>query len=250
VPESSDAVSAIELRGVSKTYTVRSDKSFKERLLHRRRSRVHARRFEALQPLDLVIVQGETVGLIGANGSGKSTLLKLVGGILRSDTGEALHRGRVAALLELGAGFHPDLTGRDNVYLNAAILGLSRQETREHFDEILEFSGIGDFIDVQVKFYSSGMYVRLAFAIAVHVEPQILLVDEVLAVGDEAFQQKCFARLRELQANGCTIVLVTHGLDSVVELCDRAIVLDRGCVVADGDPASSVATLRGILGTD
>ncbi|MER3387443.1 MAG: ABC transporter ATP-binding protein [Microcella pacifica] len=249
MPDTTDVPTAIELRGVSKTYTVRSDKSLKERLLHRRRSRVHARRFEALQPLDLVIGRGETVGLIGANGSGKSTLLKLVGGILRTDTGEALHRGRVAALLELGAGFHPDLTGRDNVYLNAAILGLSREETREHFDEIVEFAGIGDFIDVQVKFYSSGMYVRLAFAIAVHVEPDILLVDEVLAVGDEAFQKQCFARLRALQAGGCTIVLVTHGLASVIELCTRAIVLDHGRVVADTEPQEAVAVLRGILGT-
>ena len=153
---------------------------------------------------------GSTVGLIGPNGSGKTTLLKLIGGILQPTTGTVEHRGRLAALLELGAGFHPDLTGRENVYLNASILGLSRKQTDKYFDAIVDFSGIEQFIDTQVKFYSSGMYVRLAFAVAVHVDPDVLLVDEVLAVGDEPFQRKCMDRIRQFQHEGRTIVLVTH----------------------------------------
>ncbi len=159
-------------------------------------------------------------------------------------SGTVLTRGRMAALLELGAGFHPDLTGRENVYLNASILGLSRTETDRYFDAIVDFSGVEQFIDTQVKFYSSGMYVRLAFAVAVHVDPDILLVDEVLAVGDEPFQRKCMDRIRTFQNEGRTIVLVTHGLDQVADVCDRAVVLEHGRVKADGVPAEALQVLR------
>jgi ABC-2 type transport system ATP-binding protein len=234
----------VQVRGVSKRFVIRKEKSLKERLLNFGRSNLHKADFWALRDVDLEIRAGTTVGLIGPNGSGKSTLLKTIGGIIQPTTGEVLRRGRLAALLELGAGFHPDLTGRENVYLNAAILGLTREETDAHFDEIVEFSGIAAFIDTQVKFYSSGMYVRLAFAVAVHVNPDVLIVDEVLAVGDEPFQRKCIDRIRALQHAGKTIILVTHSLAQVGELCDRAVVLEKGRVVFDGEPALAIRRLR------
>ena len=188
---------------VSKRFTVRKDSSLKERVVTLGRAgRRHKHDFWALSDVDLDIHAGTTIGLIGHNGSGKSTLLKVLGGIIQPTTGEVQQRGRVAALLELGAGFHPDLTGRENVFLNASVLGLSREETEAQFDAILEFSGVADFIDTQVKFYSSGMYVRLAFAIAVHTDPDILLVDEVLAVGDERFQKKCLDKIAGVSGAG------------------------------------------------
>ncbi|WP_307844057.1 ABC transporter ATP-binding protein [Sanguibacter suaedae] len=208
------------------------------------RSNLHKEEFWALRNVDLEISSGTTIGLIGPNGSGKSTLLKMIGGILQPDSGTVRIRGRLAALLELGAGFHPDLTGRENVYLNASILGLSKQQIDKYFDAIVDFSGIEKFIDTQVKFYSSGMYVRLAFAVAVHVDPDILLVDEVLAVGDEPFQRKCLERIRQFQAEGRTIVMVTHGLDQVAEFCDRAVVLEHGNIVTDGTPREALRALR------
>jgi ABC-2 type transport system ATP-binding protein len=234
----------IRISGGSKRFVIRKDKSLKERIVNFGRSRRHREDFWALREIDLEIRAGSTVGLIGANGSGKSTLLKLIGGIIQPTTGSVERRGRLAALLELGAGFHPDLTGRDNVFLNASILGLSREQTEEYFDSIVEFSEIGEFIDTQVKFYSSGMYVRLAFAIAVHVDPDVLLVDEVLAVGDEPFQRKCMDRIKEFQREGRTIILVTHSLAQVGELCDRAVVLDHGALVFDGDPGTAIQVLR------
>ncbi len=242
------APEVVRLENVSKRFVVRKDNSLKERLVtFGRIGKRHREDFWALKDVSLSIKAGTTIGLIGHNGSGKSTLLKIVGGILDSTTGTVHNRGRIAALLELGAGFHPDLTGRENVYLNASILGLSKADTDARFDDILAFSGIGDFIDSQVKFYSSGMYVRLAFAVAVHTDPDILLVDEVLAVGDEAFQRKCLDKIREFQEQGCTIILVTHSLGQVVELCNRAVLLNRGEVVVDGDPADAVARFRDIL---
>lgn len=168
----------IRIDGVSKKFTVHKDKSLKERVVNSGRSRLHAEEYWALQDVSFSIDAGESIGLAGANGSGKSTLLKIIGGILTPDRGKVHIRGRIAALLELGAGFHPDLTGRENVYLNGSVLGLSEREIDRQFDSIVDFSGIGDFLDTQVKFYSSGMYVRLAFAVAVHSDPDILLVDE------------------------------------------------------------------------
>jgi ABC-2 type transport system ATP-binding protein len=241
VPDS-DVV--IRVTNVSKRFVLRKEKSLKERLVNFGRSRRHRDDFYALSGVSADIMRGSTVGLIGPNGSGKSTLLKTIGGILQPTTGSVKLRGRLAALLELGAGFHPDLTGRENVYLNAAILGLTNEETDARFAEIVDFSGIEKFIDTQVKFYSSGMYVRLAFAVAVHVDPEILIVDEVLAVGDEPFQRKCMDRIKAFQRAGKTIVLVTHSLDLVADLCDRAIVLESGKVVFDGAPNEALHVLR------
>ena len=234
----------IHVDDISKRFIIRKDKSLKERIVNASRSSRHKDDFYALRNISLDIESGSTVGLIGPNGSGKSTLLKMIGGILQPTTGSVTLRGRLAALLELGAGFHPDLTGRENVYLNASILGLTRQETDLNFEAIVDFSGIERFIDTQVKFYSSGMYVRLAFAVAIHVDPDILLVDEVLAVGDEPFQRKCMDRIRGFQSEGRTIVLVTHSLDQVAELCDRAVVLDHGIMLADGAPRDALRVLR------
>jgi len=239
-----DGTKVIRIQDVSKRFVIRKEKSLKERLVNFGRSNLHKDDFWALRNVDLEISTGSTVGLIGPNGSGKSTLLKMIGGIMQPTSGSVHLRGRLAALLELGSGFHPDLTGRENVFLNASILGLSRKQTERHFDAMVEFSGIEPFIDTQVKFYSSGMYVRLAFAVAVHVDPDILLVDEVLAVGDELFQRKCLERIRGFQHEGRTIVLVTHGLDQVAEFCDRAVVLEHGKVAADGKPREALKVLR------
>ncbi|MEN2738044.1 ABC transporter ATP-binding protein [Microbacterium sp. X-17] len=248
-----DAASAgrpevIRIADVSKRFVVRKDSSIKERIVTLGRAgRRHREDFWALKDVSLDIHAGETIGLIGHNGSGKSTLLKVIGGIIEPTSGTVLERGRMAALLELGAGFHPDLTGRENVFLNASVLGLSREETEARFDEIVAFAAIADFIDTQVKFYSSGMYVRLAFAVAVHTDPDILLVDEVLAVGDEAFQRKCMDRIREFQRQGRTIIIVSHSLGQITELCSRGVLLERGRVVFDGHPAGAVAEFRDLL---
>jgi ABC-type polysaccharide/polyol phosphate transport system ATPase subunit len=238
------AVPVVKMNGVSKRFIIRKEKSLKERVVNFSRSRKHKEDFWALRDINLEIEAGTTVGLIGANGSGKSTLLKVIGGILQPTTGTVRRRGQLAALLELGAGFHPDLTGRENVFLNGAILGLTQREIEGYFDAIVDFSEIRDFIDTQVKFYSSGMYVRLAFAIAIHVDPDVLLVDEVLAVGDEPFQKKCLDKIKEFQKEGRTIVLVTHALETVEEMCDRAIVLSHGNIIFDGGSVAGVAALR------
>lgn len=238
----------VRIDGVSKRFVVRRDSSIKERIVtFGRAGRRHRKDFWALRDVSLDIRAGETIGLIGHNGSGKSTLLKLIGGIIEPTSGTIDERGRLAALLELGAGFHPDLTGRENVYLNAAVLGLSRDETDRRFDEIIAFAAIDEFIDTQVKFYSSGMYVRLAFAVAIHTDPDILLVDEVLAVGDEAFQRKCMDRIAEFQRQGRTIIIVSHALGQIEELCTRAVLLDKGRIVHDGDPSRAVARFRELL---
>ncbi|TAM71908.1 MAG: ABC transporter ATP-binding protein [Microbacteriaceae bacterium] len=234
----------VRVDNVSKRFLLHKDKSLKERIVNFSASRRHRDDFWALRDIDLDVPLGSTLGLIGHNGSGKSTLLKVIGGIIQPSSGTVVRRGRLAALLELGAGFHPDLTGRDNVYLNAAILGLTRKETDRYFDEIVDFSGIEAFIDTQVKFYSSGMYVRLAFAVAVHVDPDLLLVDEVLAVGDEPFQRKCMEKIASFQAEGRTIVLVSHSADQVGTLCDRVVVLNSGKMSHDGDPATGIRILR------
>jgi ABC-2 type transport system ATP-binding protein len=234
----------VRIEGVSKRFVLLRDKSVKERLLNVSATKAHRQEFWALRDIDLTVSAGTTLGLVGHNGSGKSTLLKVVGGILQPTTGSVSRRGRLAALLELGAGFHPDLTGRENVYLNAALLGLSRRDTRAAFDQIVAFSGVEDFIDTAVKFYSSGMYVRLAFAVAVHVDPDLLLIDEVLAVGDEAFQAKCLDKIREFQREGRTIVLVSHASKQVEDLCDRVAVLHHGAMIFDGAAAEGIRVLR------
>lgn len=238
----------VEVSDVSKRFVVRKDNSLKERLVTLGRAgRRHREEFWALRHVSTKIRAGETIGLIGHNGSGKSTLLKLIGGILEPTEGMITGRGKTAALLELGAGFHPDLTGRENVYLNASVLGLTREETDRRFDEIVAFSGIAEFIDTQVKFYSSGMYVRLAFAVAVHTDPDILIVDEVLAVGDEAFQRKCMDKIRTFQEEGRTIILVTHSMPQVAELCSRVLLLHHGEVIDEGEPNDVIPQFRDLL---
>lgn len=198
----------------------------------------------ALKDVSIEIEEGTTYGLIGHNGSGKSTLLKLVGGILQPTSGEIVTKGRIAALLELGAGMQQDLTGRENIYLNGAILGLSQKELAKRFDEIVAFSELDKFIDTQVRFYSSGMYVRLGFAIAVNVDPDILLVDEVLAVGDELFQRKCLERVKQFQREGRTIVVVTHSVDQIRMIAGAASVLDHGRLVFSGEPVDAIREFR------
>ena len=215
--------------------------SIKERMI---RFRVTAEEFWALRDVSVDVPEGTTLGLLGPNGSGKTTLLKIVAGILRPTQGTVTTRGRIAALLALGAGFHAELTGRENVYLNASILGLSRQEIDTLFDDIVAFAELEDFIDSQVKFYSSGMYVRLGFAVAVHVDPAILLVDEVLAVGDIAFQRKCLDKVEAFQREGRTIVFVTHAPDLVQRTCDSAVMLEHGMIRAQGDPTEVVREFR------
>lgn len=234
----------VELEDVSKRFVLRKDKSVKDRLLHPFQSKRFEEDFWALKDIDLEVRAGSTIGLIGPNGSGKSTLLKVIGGIIDSDTGSVATRGRLAALIELGAGFHPDLTGRENIYLNAAILGMTRDETEAKFNDIVAFSGIEQFIDTQVKFYSSGMYVRLAFSVAINSDPDVLLVDEVLAVGDEAFQQKCLAKISDFQKEGRTIIIVSHSMGQIASLCDRVVVLGHGHMLFDGDPQEGITVLR------
>lgn len=238
---------AIEVDRVGKRFRIYRERptSIKARLT--RGLRVRAEEFWALRDVSFTVGRGSTVGLIGPNGSGKTTLLKIIAGILRPTDGRVTTRGRIAALLELGAGFHPELTGRENVYLNASILGLSRKETERAFDDIVAFSELEGFIDNQVKFYSSGMFVRLGFAVAVHVEPEILLIDEVLAVGDEGFQMKCLDRIRRFQEEGRTIVFVTHAVDLVRQICDQAVMLHQGRVRVAGDPDEVVREFRLLL---
>jgi ABC-2 type transport system ATP-binding protein len=237
---------AVGIADVSKRFRVFREKptSLKARLLT---SRSRAEDFWALRHVSFDVAEGSTLGLIGHNGSGKTTLLKCVAGILRPTSGAVTQRGRLAALLELGAGFHPELTGRENVYLNASFLGLSRKETDAAYESIVDFAELEEFMDNQVKFYSSGMLVRLGFAVAVHVDPEVLLIDEVLAVGDEAFQAKCIDRVRTFQREGRTIVLVTHALDTVREICDRAVMLHHGVVHAIGAPDDVVREMRYVL---
>lgn len=242
-----DAPVVIKVDRVSKHFTLRRDNSLKDRLLSFRAGRQNREDFTALNDISLEVKAGHTVALIGHNGSGKSTLLKIIGGILDPSAGMISRRGRVAALLELGAGFHPDLSGRDNVFLNASLLGMTRSETEAVFDQIVAFAELESFIDTQVKFYSSGMYVRLAFAVAVHADPDLLLVDEVLAVGDEAFQRKCMDVIRRFQSEGRTIVLVTHNLGQVLDLADRAVLLHHGSLIFQGDPGEAVVQFRDLL---
>lgn len=225
---------AIEVKDVHEIFRVyaQARPGLRERLI--RPGRIPYTEFHALNGVSCQIMPGERVGLVGHNGSGKSTLLKVMAKILPPDKGEVITRGRMATLLELGAGFSPELTGRENMYLNGSILGLRRHEIDEHFDRIVDFAGVRDFIDTPVKNYSSGMYVRLGFAIAVHVDPDILLVDEVLAVGDQTFQDRSLARMRAFAEAGKTVVLVSHDLSSVASLCDRVIVLEHGNIVFDG----------------
>ena len=237
---------AIIVENVSKRFNLRHTRSLKETVvwLFKGRRGDHSSTFMELDKVDVRVGVGESVALLGFNGSGKSTLLKLISGVMSTDTGSVKTRGKVAGLIEVGAGFHPDLTGRENVFLNGVLLGMSEKETEARFDEIVEFSEIGKFIDTEVKFYSSGMFLRLAFSVAVHTNPDVFLIDEILSVGDEPFQKKCLARIQELRESGCTLVVVSHDLDMVRKVCDRGVVLRQGKKVADGPISEAVSLLR------
>lgn len=245
-PVAPDAEDVIRIKKLSKRFVLRHTRSMKEAFIWLIKGRKGdlSKKFNALDDINISVREGERVALLGYNGSGKSTLLKMISGVMQPDGGEVLTRGRMAGLIEVGAGFHPDLTGRDNVYLNAAILGMEKHEIDEKFDEIVEFSEIGDFIDTEVKFYSSGMYLRLAFSVAIHTDPEIFLVDEILAVGDEPFQQKCLTRIKELCATGKTLVVVSHDLDLMAQICDRGIVLEKGKIKFDGGAMEAVDVMR------
>jgi ABC-type polysaccharide/polyol phosphate transport system ATPase subunit len=222
-------VSAISIEGVSKKFRLQTDKAHSVKELITRRDRTRdADSFWALKDVSFEIPGGSMFALVGHNGSGKSTLLRCIAGIYRPSTGRVRVDGRISTLLELGAGFHPDLTGRENVYMNATILGMSKKQIDAAFDDIVGFAGVEEFIDSPVKIYSSGMYVRLGFSVAVHVDPEILIVDEVIAVGDAEFQRKCFDHLYGLRKRGVTIVVVTHGIGTVEAMCDGAAWLDHG----------------------
>jgi ABC-type polysaccharide/polyol phosphate transport system ATPase subunit len=190
------------------------------------------------------VPRGETLGIVGSNGAGKSTLLKLLCGITVPTSGEIRLYGRVAALIEVGSGFHPELTGRENMYLSGSILGMRRAEITANLDKMIDFAGVGDFIDTPVKWYSSGMYVRLGFAVAANLEADILLVDEVLSVGDESFQERCLNRVEELRRAGTTIIIISHDLVSIERVCERVVLLERGRVAAEGQPAAVIAEYR------
>ena len=225
---------AIKIRNMSKNFKLNSDKphTLKERLVFGRKNKKEYR--EILKDINLDIYKGETVALIGTNGSGKSTLLKLMTKILYPTKGKITINGKLTSLLELGAGFHPDFTGRENIYFNASIFGLTRSQIEKRIQDIIDFSELGDLIDTPVRTYSSGMYMRLAFSVAINVDAEILLIDEILAVGDQHFQDKCFAKLEELKNSDKTIVIVSHSLGSIKKLCNRAIWIYKGKVRLDG----------------
>ena len=237
-------VGALEVDHVTKTFRLYQEqyRTLKERALHFGRIPFHE--FDAVHDVDFEVRPGQMVGLLGHNGSGKSTLLKCIAGTMEPTAGAIRMNGRMAALLELGAGFHPDLTGRENLFLAGSIMGYTKRDIGAVFDEIVAFAELEPFIDNQVKHYSSGMFARLGFALAVNVEPDILLIDEILAVGDEAFQQKCLDRFRTFREQGVTMVFVTHDTDLAATICDELVVLDRGRVIAHGDPAEAALTYR------
>lgn len=238
---------AISIQEVSKLFHRQKQRTFKELIPALLGGEKAVETFWALQNISLEIKKGETIGIIGPNGSGKSTLLKLIAGVSKPSKGSIKVNGRIAPLIELGAGFHPELTGRENVFLNGVILGMSRKEITAKFKEIVDFAELWDFIDQPVKHYSSGMYLRLAFAVAIHTDPEILLVDEILAVGDESFQNKCFRKIEELKKNQVTIIMVTHTLASVEKYCDRAVLLKQSGIVTVGKVEEVVKKYQNII---
>jgi ABC-2 type transport system ATP-binding protein len=236
---------AVDVRNVSKRFRLAHGQynTVKERIIHGGRRKT-TEDFWALSDVSLTVPEGQTVGILGRNGSGKSTLLKCICGVLQPTKGEVAVRGKLAGLLELGAGFQQDLSGRENIYLNGSLLGMSKREVDRAFDAIVDFSELEEFIDGPVKFYSSGMAVRLGFAVAVNVDPDVLVIDEVLAVGDERFQRKCLDRVTQFQREGRTILLVTHSADTVRSICDRGVVLSHGRMVAEGEPGEATRIFR------
>ena len=246
---------AIEVKNVSKCYLIyaRPQDRLKQSIYPRlqkllgRQPKSYFNEFWALKDVSFSVNKGETVGIVGRNGSGKSTLLQIICGTLNATSGLVKNNGRIAALLELGSGFNPEFTGRENVYLNGAVLGLNKDEIGERFDDILRFADIGEFIDQPVKTYSSGMMVRLAFSVAINVDPQILVIDEALSVGDELFQRKCFSRIEAIKRNGATILFVSHSGSAIIELCDQAVMLDTGEKLAMNSPKSIVGQYQKLI---
>ena len=224
----------VALDEVTKTFRLRRTQTIRETIVAAAQRKRLVDSFRALDGVNFTVGRGESVALIGLNGSGKSTILKMISGVLTPNAGRVWTRGRVAGLIEVGAGFHPDLSGRENVFLNAAILGMSKDETEARFDEIVAFSGIERFIDTEVKHYSSGMFIRLAFSVAIHTRADVLLIDEVLSVGDAPFQEKCLAKIEERQREGATLIIVSHDLGTVRRVCTRGLVMRDGVVAFDG----------------
>ncbi len=232
---------AISVKNITKTYRLYDNHADRvKEAFHPFRKKYH-HNFNALSHVEFEVSKGETLGIIGRNGSGKSTLLQIICSILQPTSGEVFVNGRISALLELGTGFNPEFSGIQNVYINGSILGLTQKEIDDRFDDIAAFADIGDFINQPVKSYSSGMVVRLAFAVAISMSPDILVVDEALAVGDEAFQRKCFARIKQIQEKGATILFVSHGAGTVVELCNRALLFDQGELILGGSPKQVIS---------
>lgn len=247
-----EAVGSIEricFQGVVQRFRLIQERpdTLREAFAHLFRNKVSYHDFEALKRISFVIREGETVAIIGRNGSGKSTILKIIAGVYRPTAGVVKVSGKVAALIELGAGFHPDLTGRENIVLNGLLLGLTREDIRSREQQILDFAELGKFIDSPVKQYSSGMFARLGFAVATEVDPDVLLIDEILAVGDAPFQEKCLARIDDFRQRGKTIVYVTHALPSIRRLCSRALLIHDGVLLADGSTDQVLAAYEGVL---
>ena len=231
----------ISFKNVTKKFSKLSQKTFKEFIPALIRGEQTTESFTALNDISFEIKKGETVGIIGPNGSGKSTILKLIAGVMSPNAGTVMVKGKISPLIELGAGFHPELTGSENIYLNGAILGLKRKEIDKNFQSIVDFAELQEFIDQPVKHYSSGMYMRLAFAVAIHVHPEILIVDEILSVGDQAFQEKCFAKMEEFKkSKDVTIIFVSHSLGQVEQFCTRAIYINDHKIQYDGNTTTAI----------
>lgn len=235
---------SIVVENATKTFTMRYHKSIKRMMMAKVRGELISEDFAAVDDVSFTVQQGESIGLMGLNGSGKSTLLKLVNGTMRPDRGSVLKRGRIAGLIATGAGFHPQLSGRENVYLNAAILGMTEKEINGRFDEIVDFADIGKFLDVPVGHYSSGMRSRLGFSVAVHVDCDIFIADEVLAVGDKPFKQKCLAKMEEIRDSGVTLFYVSHSPGSVKRMCNRVLVLEKGKLGFDGPTREGIKYVK------
>ncbi|MDQ3307572.1 MAG: ABC transporter ATP-binding protein [Actinomycetota bacterium] len=234
---------AVIVEGVTKSFKLANHKTMKKLVVNAAKRQPLTRSFTALDEISFTLEQGESIGLMGLNGSGKSTLLKLISGVMSPDRGQVLTRGRIAGLIEVGAGFHPDLSGRENIYLNGAILGMSETEIDAKLDAIVDFSEMQEFLESEVRHYSSGMFMRLAFAVAVHTECDIFLIDEMLAVGDQPFKRKCMSKIRELKAAGKTMVFVSHNPKQVLRICNRGLVLEQGRMAFEGTAEDAVRKL-------
>lgn len=237
---------AIKFEKVTKNFSLNKQKTFKEFFPAFLAGHQTKKEFTALDNISFEIKKGETVGIVGPNGSGKSTILKLIAGVMYPSTGKVTVHGHVSPLIELGAGFHPELSGTENIYLNGSILGLSQKELKDRYADIVNFAELGEFINQPIKHYSSGMYMRLAFAVAIHTHPEILLVDEILAVGDTAFQAKCFAKMEQFKKDGVTIVFVSHSMEEVKNFCTKAIYIDHSRLIKIGNSTDVVNLYQGV----